>query len=131
MQVPDFVLRKLYRRGSLRETGNGRFSLTLQNPLGTATIVGPPIFVINGIAYKPDQVAGPVDFTTLSPEHPFVFRKGDVADVAFPGRLLRGGNRIHLAVPTVEFGEIEVYVEDLQAAFCDLPQPEDVPAAPV
>lgn len=130
LRVPDFLLRKLYRKGSLRETADGRFGFTLQNPLGTGTVIGPPRIVVNGIAYKPEQVRAPVDLKTLSPADPFLFRKGTRLELSMPGRLLRGGNRIHMTVPTKEFGEIELYVEDKEAEFCDvpgMPRPESQP----
>lgn len=121
LRVPDFLLRKLYRKGSLRETADGHFGFILQNPLGTGTVVGPPQIVINGVAYRPEQVKGPIDFTKVTPATPFLFRKGSRVDLVFPGRLLRGGNRIHMTVPTLEFGEIELYVEDKEAEYCDIP----------
>lgn len=121
LRVPDFLLRKLYRKGSLRETADGHFGFVIQNPLGTGTVVGPPQVVVNGIAYQPEQLKGPVDFTQVTPEAPFLFRKGDRVDLTLPGRLLRGGNRIHITVPTLEFGEVELYVEDKEAEYCEVP----------
>ena len=121
LRVPDFLLRKLYRKGSLRETADGRFGFVLQNPLGTGTVVGPPQVVVNGIAYRPGQVRAPVDLAAITPQQPFLFRKGDRIDLSFPGRLLRGGNRIHMIVPTLEFGDVEFYVEDKEAEYCDMP----------
>jgi hypothetical protein len=122
MLVPDFVLRKIYQRGSLRETGDGRFAFTLQNPLGEATLTGPPRIVVNGIAYRPEQVrAQGIELAQISPERPLVFRKGMSVPVELPGRLLRGGNRIHITALTREYGEVEVYVEDSGASFCELP----------
>lgn len=122
MRLPDFVLRKLYRRGSLRETGDGSFAFTLHNPLATATILGAPDIVVNGIHYAPHQVRSRlVDLAAISPTNPYVFRKGGRVTLRLPGRLLRGGNRIHITVATKEFGEVEIYVEDKEAEFCDVP----------
>ncbi len=121
MGVPGFLLRKLYERGSLRETADGCFSFRLQNPLATATLIGPPVFVINGVHYHGDDVlADGVSLADIAPDAPFAFRKGDQLELTFPGRLLRGGNRIHMAVPTKEFDEIEFLVEDRAATFCDV-----------
>ncbi|MFO1533877.1 MAG: hypothetical protein ABR562_09355 [Thermoplasmatota archaeon] len=122
MAIPDFLLRKMYKRGSLRETGDGRFAFTLLNPLGEATLLAPPHFVINGIAYPPERIqARKLNVATISREAPFVFRKGDKVTLRFPGRLMRGGNRIHISAETREFGEVEIYVEDKEAEFCDMP----------
>lgn len=122
MLVPDFVLRRLYQRGSLRETGDGRFAFTLQNPLGEATLTAPPRIVVNGIAYRPEQVRAPgIDLGAISAQQPLLFRKGMSVQLEMPGRLLRGGNRIHITGQTREYGEVEVYVEDSEALFCELP----------
>lgn len=122
MRIPDFVLRRLYRRGSLRETGDGRFAFTLQNTLAPATILAPPVIVINGIHYAPDQVRSKlIDVAAISASNPYAWRKGGRVTLRFPGRLLRGGNRIHITAETKEFGSIEIYVEDKEAEFCELP----------
>lgn len=120
--IPDFLLRKMYKRGSLRETGDGRFAFTLLNPLGEATLLAPPHIVVNGIAYPPDRIqVKALNVATISRETPFRFRKGDKVTLRFPGHLMRGGNRIHISAETREFGEIEIYVEDKEAEFCDMP----------
>ncbi|MHB8632377.1 MAG: hypothetical protein ACYDBQ_00220 [Thermoplasmatota archaeon] len=122
MNIPDFILRKLYKRGSLRETGDGRFAFTLRNTLATATIVSPPVILVNGIHYPPERIdSNAVNFAAITVEAPFAFRKGSQATLRFPGRLLRGGNRIHIAVQTKEWGELEIYVEDHEAEYCDVP----------
>lgn len=116
----------MYKRGSLRETGDGRFAFTLLNPLGEATLVAPPTIVVNGIAYPPERIqAKAIDVATISQSAPFTFRKGDRVTLRFPGRLLRGGNRIHISAETREFGEVEIYVEDKEAESCDLPGTEE------
>ncbi len=126
MAIPGFLLRKLYKRGTLRETADGRFSFSLHNPLAAATLIGPPTFVINGMHYPPQDVgAQGIPLDEVSPDNPLIFEKGDELQLVFKGRLLRGGNRIHLTVDTEEFGEIDVLVEDREAAYCDLPVKEE------
>lgn len=121
MAVPRFLLRKLYKRGSLRETADGRFSFTIHNPLATATLTSPPEVVVNGVFYEPSEVqAGDIDLTGVSPDAPLVFGKGTQIELSLPGRLLRGGNRIHIAVDSKEFGRIDFLVEDKEADFCDI-----------
>ena len=127
MQVPDFLLRKLYRKGSLRETGDGRFAFALRNVLGTATVLHPPVIVVNGIGYRPEQVhatqagGAPLPLQAIDERRPWPFAKGAEVTLGFPGRLLRGSNRIHILVRTKEFGDVEIYVEDKEAEYCDLP----------
>ena len=122
MGIPDFLLRKLYRKGSLRTTADGRFAFTLHNILGTATVVAPPRVVVNGILYAPEKLQSkkvrPADITERTP---FVFRKGDRITVRMAGHLLRGGNRIQVTVQTREFGDLNIEVDDAEADFCDVP----------
>jgi len=121
--LPAFLLRKLYERGSLRQTGEKRFAFWLRNVLGDATVIGPPVIVVNGIGHRPDSVRAIVPLATISRDRPYFFRKGERIRLGFDGHLLRGGNRIHIMVPTLEFGELEIYVEDKEAEFCELPLP--------
>lgn len=121
MNLPGFVLRKLYQKGSLREMAGGKFRFTLRNVLGPATIIGPPRIVVNGISYAPSQInAEDVNVSTISPRLPFSFGKGDEVTIRLPGSLLRAGNRIEVTVPTDEFGELVVEAEDKCAEFCDI-----------
>jgi hypothetical protein len=110
--APLWLLRKLYRRGSLVQTGARQFQLTLQNPLGDANLVAPPRIVINGLEFAPGAVHAPVDLTAFSAASPYLFARGTSMDVAFEGSLLRGANRIHITVESKEFGELEIFVED-------------------
>ncbi len=122
MSIPGFLVRKLYKRGSLRETADGRFAFTIHNPLGTATIIEPPHFTVNGIRHAPDAIgAVGIELAHIDTENPLEFKKGDLLDVSFKGRLLRGANRIHMVAVTKEFGELELFVEDTEADYCDMP----------
>ena len=122
MVLPEFLLRKLYRKGSLREVGDGRFAFTLHNPLGDATLVAPPRIVVNGILYPPERVESRrVQLQAISAANPFTFRKGDRVTLRLPGHLLRGGNRIHITAETREWGQLVVYTEDRPQESCDLP----------
>ena len=122
MGIPDFLLRKLYRKGSLRSTADGRFAFTLKNVLGTATVVAPPRVVVNGIAYRPEDLESrQVRPASITERTPFVFRKGDRVTVRVPGRLLRAGNRIQVTVKTREFGDLDIEANDAEADFCEVP----------
>jgi hypothetical protein len=120
--IPDFLLRKLYRKGSLRTTADGQFAFTLKNVLGTATVVAPPRVVVNGIAYAPDKLQSrTVKPAGITERTPFLFRKGDRITVRMAGHLLRGGNRIQVQVKTREFGDLNIETDDAEADFCDVP----------
>lgn len=122
MELPSFLLRKLYKRGSLRETSPSMFRFTLRNTLGPATVVGPPHVTVNGIAYAPGRVkSSRVDLDAISQQRPFEFRKGDQVTLRMPGSLLRSANHIQVLVLTKEFGELRIDAEDKSAESCDLP----------
>ena len=122
MGLPEFLLRKLYAKGSLAESAPGWFRFTLRNPLGTATLVMPPRIAVNGIAYPPEKVqAKGLDLGQIGPRSPFEFHKGDEVTLRLPGSLLRSANHIDIRAQTKEFGELHITVEDKCAEFCDLP----------
>lgn len=114
-------MRKLYQRGSLRQTADGRFAFRIHNPLGTATVVRPPRFVVNGVRYEPSDIEAEIDLAAIDEDNPFVFSKGTGYDLHFPGHLLRGANRIHMTTLTREFGQLELFVEEREADFCEVP----------
>lgn len=117
MAVPKWLLRKLYQKGSLQQLNARRVRFVLVNVLSSATLVGPPRLVINGVAVAPTAIAaegpdGPIDVPSMSPEQPLDFPKGGRFQIECPGHLLRGANRLHLVVDTDEFGPLEIFVED-------------------
>ncbi len=124
VRVPDFILRKLYKKGSLHQVSATHFAFTFQNPFGTATLLATPRIVVNGISYRSEQIEG---LPGATPDAPFVFRKGTSQQLKLPGQLLRGGNRIHLIAETKEFGTVEVYAEDKDADFCEVPGMDPAP----
>lgn len=124
VELPEFLLRKLYERGSLRETAANEFAFSLRNPLGTATVVAPPKVTVNGIAHPATRVRATAgDLAAVSVERPLRFAKGDRIELRMPGSLLRGGNHLEVTVQTKEFGELRISAEDLCAEFCQLPAP--------
>lgn len=108
--IPQFLLRKLYKKGSLASDGT-RFWFTLQNQIKTATLTSAPQIVVNGIHHRPEDIEAGIDLTKL----PLSFARGDEWNLTFQGTLLKGGNRIHFEANTEEFGEIEFLVEDIAA----------------
>lgn len=123
MELPEFLLRKLYVRGSLHETAPGQFGFSLHNHFGPATVVAPPHITVNGIVHPAQRVLlEGVQLARLSPSHPFIFAKGKEVLLRMPGSLLRGGNHIQVVVQTKEFGQLRIEAEDRCAEFCDVPQ---------
>ncbi|HET6399465.1 MAG TPA: hypothetical protein VFH47_07940 [Candidatus Thermoplasmatota archaeon] len=122
MVVPDFLLSRLYRRGSLHQVGELEFSFRLANVLGDATVIAPPQVEVNGIRYAPHQVrVKGLDVANVSPTHPFRFSRGDHVTVRLPGHIMAGGNRIRVRVRTREWGELDIYAEDKARPYCPVP----------
>jgi hypothetical protein len=120
--LPEFLLRKLYRKGSLHASAPGKFAFSLHNVLGTATVTAPPRIVVNGIAYAPHQMESKqVRPASITERTPFVFRRGERVTVQLPGHLLRGGNRIQVTVHTREFGDLTIEADDNEADYCEVP----------
>lgn len=112
MGIPGFLLRKLYKRGSLALLDGDRFAFTIQNPLANATLLSPPLITINGIHHDPTDVdAGPIDLHRISESHPWIFKRGAELELRLNGRLMKV-NRIHIRVQTKEFDDIDFLVED-------------------
>ncbi len=115
MAIPGFLLRKLYKRGSLRVTGPGRLEFTLQNVLGNATIILPPDIMINGVRYHPENVVandGDVDLASITRDKPLEFRRGEQVTMEVAGHALRGANHIFVTVQTREWGELEILIDE-------------------
>lgn len=112
MGVPGFLLRKLYKRGSLTILDDERFAFTMQNPLANATLLSPPLITVNGIHHDAKDVdAGAIDLHRISENHPWVFKRGTEMELHLKGRLMKS-NRIHIRVQTKEFDDIDFLVED-------------------
>ena len=112
MGVPGFLLRKLYKRGSLRPLGDDGFAFTMQNPLASTTLLSPPSITVNGVNHPPESIdAGAVEMHRISESHPFVFKRGAEIELHLKGHLMKA-NRIHIQVQTKEYDDIDFLVED-------------------
>ena len=130
MKPPAWLTRKLFVRGSLRETRTG-FTFRLQNVLSSAQLVAPPRIVVNGVDHPPERIEARrvggdvVDVPAISPKRPLGFPRGSRWRLDLTGRLLMGPNRVQIVVETEEFGPLEIFVEEQAAAFCDLGDEEE------
>ncbi|MBC7541464.1 MAG: hypothetical protein H7338_01900 [Candidatus Sericytochromatia bacterium] len=89
MAVPSFMLKKLYKKGSLRQSPEG-LEFTLENSLSTANLTHLDKVTVDGTVYGADQVEVLVDgavkpATDFSNETPLVFARGAAFTVRIKG----------------------------------------------
>jgi len=117
MQIPAFLLRKLYIKGSL-ENVEGGFSLKLKNSLspGTTTAVAP--IKVDGTEYPLDaltirSVDGEVNGSEISEDNTFPIKVGVEIELFVKGdQLAEGEHKIDLALTTKEAGTLAFDVTD-------------------
>ena len=116
--IPAFLLKKLYVKGSFKNTSTG-FQLALRNTLASGTLIGVGVIQIDGHEIPHDKILIAVDAGTPT-------RASDVsfdAPRAFPLNatvtfrvedqpLAPGAHRVNIAVHTKEAGELRIDAED-------------------
>lgn len=117
--VPAFLLRKLYVKGSLKNTAAG-FELTIQNTLASGTIIGLAPLQVDGIQYPlvkttailPDGTqASAVD---VSAESGVRFSVGDRVTIRVEGKPLPAGqHKLAISPKTKEVGILDIFAEDM------------------
>lgn len=120
MQVPPFLLRRLYVKGSLKNTEDG-FRFELRNVLGAGyaedllplSIDGEEVpeddasFVVEG------ELDGPTLFSAVSAEQPFTLALNKTTTISVSGRTLAPGeHRISMGFVVVGLGEMALEVGD-------------------
>ncbi|MGB9879480.1 MAG: C-glycoside deglycosidase beta subunit domain-containing protein [Anaerolineae bacterium] len=116
--VPAFLLKKLYVKGSLKNTATG-FEFTIQNTLAPGTIVDLGSLQVDGVTYQPEQVrvilsdGRNVPATEVSAQSPMRFAVGDKVTVQVAGTpLSTGAHKLMLSPKTKEAGVLEISAED-------------------
>lgn len=116
--VPSFMLKKLYVRGSLKNTAAG-FELTLKNILAPGTITGLDSLKVDGheVALENIRVLSgsgtDMAATAITAQSPVAFPLNSTATIQVVGELLAPGcHDILIAVNTKEVGLLEIPVAD-------------------
>lgn len=119
--VPSFLLRKLYVKGSLRNTDTG-FEVTIQNTLAPGTIVALDPLQVDGMEYPLHSTRAilpdgrQVSATDVSVQAPVRFTIGDKVVIHVEGQPLPPGrHRLTIAPKTMEAGTLDIYAEDVIA----------------
>jgi alpha-galactosidase len=133
--IADFFLKKLYVKGSLRNTPEG-CALDLRNSIQTGTVNRFYGLDIDGRSYLPEQVAilmpdGSVrPSAAIAPEAPLSFALGVVVSLHLADVTLQPGkHRIRLRLQTKELGDLEIKVSDAVQEMGEAPVPAGPPIA--
>lgn len=118
MIIPEFLLRRIYRKGSLRITEEG-IAFDLKNMLGPGVISGISFIEINGKKYTAEDIKLMTsDITTwashISSENPVVFRLHQEGTVFLEGAkgLKEGINKIIMELVSREAGKVQVSLNE-------------------
>lgn len=117
MSLPAFVLRQLYRKGSL-ESSASAFGFELCNPLMDATVVGVKEVKVGDTVFPLTEVTfdkhGDVrSAAEVSPDQPVDFPKGSRVKVTVKGyRLDAGTYPLRFVIDTEEFGRLKIEADD-------------------
>lgn len=116
--VPEFLIKRIYQKGSLKELENGA-SVTLKNVLGPGFISGFNYVEINGIIYEPKNVKFITNGqellgTEVSEANPIAFRLGQSGELVMSGKpsLVEGVNKIVIEAMNPEAGKVQLKIED-------------------
>ncbi|MCR4407779.1 MAG: DUF6379 domain-containing protein [Anaerolineae bacterium] len=115
--IPAFVLKKLYVKGSLKNTGDG-FALSIRNTLAPGTIIGFAPLQVDGQSYPLEKVSLQVGEASLpvseiSPATPYQFPLNATATIRVAGETLAPGeHQILITVKSQEVGELTISVRD-------------------
>ncbi|MHA1577279.1 MAG: hypothetical protein ACTSU3_07945 [Candidatus Thorarchaeota archaeon] len=117
MQIPTFLLRKLYVKGSLENVEDG-FVFKLKNSISSATAVNFEPIKVNGNEYPLDATKissedGEVSGNEISEENTFPIKVGLDISVHIKGEQLAAGEHtIDISLSTKEVGNLAFDVTD-------------------
>ncbi len=117
MSIPSFLLKKLYVKGSLKNTANG-FELKVRNNLAPGTLIGLGGVTIDEASYPPEAVTmttpqGELKGSEISNQSPVTFAMNVDVTISVQGApLAPGEHRVRFSVLTREIGRIEFDVSD-------------------
>lgn len=117
MAVPSFLLKKLYVKGSLKNTADG-FEFTLKNNLAPGSIIGLGPVTLDDNVIEPGAITfrtpqGEFRGDQVSSRNAMSFGLNVEVTVAVQGQTISpGSHHIVLAVLTREVGRIEIDMTD-------------------
>jgi len=116
--IPEFLLRRIYRTGSLRITEEG-IAIDLKNMLGPGVISGIGFVEINGEKHSPEELklitSGLETVASqITPENPIIFRLNQEGTIILQGvkELKEGINKIILELISKDAGKVQVSLNE-------------------
>ncbi len=116
--VPEFLIRRIYQKGSLKRLENGA-SVVLKNVLGPGLISGFNFVKINDTVFEAKDVkfitnGKEVAGTDVSEENPVIFRLGQTGTLVMNGQdcIIDGTNKIIIEAMNPEAGKVQLSAED-------------------
>ncbi len=115
--IPSFLISKAYKRGSLRNRGNG-FEFSLRNPIETGTLIGVGPLVVDGTSCPAAAItirgaSGEIRADELTRRNPLEFAANSEMRVIVAGEPLpEGPHELVLTANTAEIGRITLNVKD-------------------
>ena len=112
MRVPGFILRRLYVKGSLRNSPDG-FQFEMENKLGSGQARKLMPLTVDGEEIPPDRTfftvpAGRLSFNAVSEETPFSLEMNRVSTIEVEGVSLdRGAHKIGMGFVVAGLGDLE------------------------
>lgn len=117
MQIPTFLLRKLYVKGSLENVEDG-FQFKLKNSISNATAVAMEPLKVNGNEYPLDMTIiesgdESVEIDKISSENTFPIQVGVEFTLRVKGdQLPEGEHTIDISLTTKEVGKLAFDIKD-------------------
>jgi len=116
--VPAFLLKKLYVKGSLKNTATG-FELAIQNTLAPGTIVGLAPLQVDDVEYPLQQIrvilpdGRKISAADISAGSPLHFAIGAKVTIQVEGKALPAGlHKLTISPKTKEAGTLQIPAED-------------------
>lgn len=116
--IPTFLLKKLYVRGSFKNTANG-FQLALRNTLASGTLIGVGDVQIDGRVIPHNRIfitvddGTPIRASEISFDTPRVFPLNATVTFRVEDQPLSSGkHHVQISVNTKEAGELKIDAED-------------------
>ena len=122
--IPDFLMKRVYKKGSLKQTEDG-VCFELKNVLGPGFISGFSFVKINDATFEPNQVrfitqGVEIPIETVSEANPIGFRLGQEGTLILKDaaqHLKEGINQIIIELMNPEAGKVKLSLTDnFQAA---------------
>jgi len=117
LQIPTFLLRKLYVKGSLENVDDG-FKFMLKNSISSGTAINIQPIKVNGNEYPLDSVTissddGSINGDEISEENTFPIKVGLDLTIHIKGEQLpEGEHTIDISLSTKEVGKLAFDVTD-------------------